>query len=675
MIDHVHAGGFPEFVDLRFDEIALAIARLCGDCLALWVIAAWVLSRTGAPRSFVPLALAFLTISMGIITGVITLLGYIGIYSAYTVSVVLIATAALCWAHLTRWRLLEAPRVFRNGARWNRTWRNMPMIPRCILLFVVAVLLLYGATAALSAPLGFDENAYRLPRIAVWLSTGSIRQFDSGNDRMAYMPVGVELVQAWLVGHFPRNFPFIALAGWLGGLLCILSIAGLVRLLRFTTGALVAAVGLFLVLPNVQAQFMTAQTDLYTSGVFAAGVYFLWRSIVTRKWNGLGGCGLGLACAAKGTAYVLGTGLAIATLIYFWRRSASPRLLGLHLVTLLAFWVIFAMPRHLENYWNFGGPFGPSSRVAEHMSLTTPAGAMEKVVQDSFAWAVQNLQPAANPPIFAAVWRRAMEAAVGITSDEAEGVAFDRSRRTSLKRLLGGDRPDADVVGIGTIPMIVFAAGLLVCMFLPGSSTHRAVAAWPMALGLSVSFLVFSLSFSWQLYSYRLLIPWMPFLCVLAAVLWQRGRKWLKVTFVALLLAQATAVGSGYVQGVQYGYSASFDANSQPFATYRARQGAIMWRLSGELKLVAVATEEQFIGGFFRTGAPLGVVPLSPNQATVLFENIRRTGDRSVAVITSQKNVYVQQGDAAFETSRFTVPGIDSLSFLLVRIGRGYEVE
>jgi hypothetical protein len=86
---------------------------------------------------------------------------------------------------------------------------------------------------------------------------------------------------AWFLGASREGYALLVLPQAIGGILAIGATIALARQSGLGRGPALLAGGLLLGMANVAAQFTAAQTDLFTTGVFAAA-FALWLAAVRR---------------------------------------------------------------------------------------------------------------------------------------------------------------------------------------------------------------------------------------------------------------------------------------------------------------------------------------------------------------------------------------------------------
>lgn len=419
------------------------------------------------------------------------------------------------------------------------------------------VLTALSLIAAWAEPAIFDALTYRLPRMAHWLQEGRIQILATEDARLNFVAGLAEIVGAWLLGAAREGFALIALTQAAGGLLAVGATCGLARVSGLNrTGALLAA-ALLLGMANIVAQFTSVQTDLFTTGLFAAG-FHLWLCAWRRgeiPWIGL--IGVGLALGAKGTVFYLGPGALLWVVYQVWHHRGSARQWIASIAIGAGAVLLLAGPGFLRNARAYGDPLGPAEWVKKHHAGFTSAGDLARKLQwnlgASFA---QNLDPHSQPR----PWRegaRATGLAVAGRLPERDAYTLDGlNRRETLQALvLERATPDADVAAFGGVALGLFAVGAGLALTRLRRPDARLVLVW--AAGVIAFGLFFHAMHQWHPFAFRYLALAAPWIAIVGAwgleKLPLRARR---VAWAVVLLATADVAAHIVLHTHQSGWRA-----------------------------------------------------------------------------------------------------------------------
>lgn len=392
-------------------------------------------------------------------------------------------------------------------------WQELAASPfeRVFVLLLGAVALAFLVLASTAQPVVFDALTYRLSRVGHWLQEGRIVAIETDDARLNYMAVAPDVVMAWLLTGTTAGFHLVALAQAFGGLLALGATIGFARLTGLGRLGALGAAGLLLGLPNVAPQFTSAYTDLFTTGVLAAG-YFLWLAALQRgQGSWLGGAAAGLALGAKGTVVYFAPGLVLATAWLAWRYRASPAAWGRTFGGGVLAVMIFVLPLLVRNQQAYGHLLGPPQFITWHEG----AGSNEKLRLNLVSAFVQLCEPNSQPPWWRAPVRQAGENVMR-SLPEKDPYAFDEiNRRANLEKVYALAAPDADVASTGVLlPALALAAGTVAWRRRRARDAELAL-VWAVALVALVVFLHWRLQ--WHPYLFRFLVLGAPWLAVLGA--------------------------------------------------------------------------------------------------------------------------------------------------------------
>lgn len=440
---------------------------------------------------------------------------------------------------------------------------------------LAGVALVLVVLAVWTRPVVFDALTYRLSRVGHWLQEGRVETIATDDARLNYMPVVPDLLMAWTISSRAEGYAGAAVAQALGGCLALGATYGLARLTGLRRLAALGAAGLLLGLPNVAPQFTSAYTDLFTTGVLAAGFY-LWLAALQRgEGSILGGIAAGLALGAKGTVVYFAPGLLVAVAGLAWRyragRDAWSRTVAAGLIST----VFFLGPVLVRNHQAYGGLLGPRDFVVWHQGEITGWSDTWAKLRLNLSSALAQLgEPNAQPP-----WWRAGIRALGEdlvraqpTSDPYAFNGIDR--RGDLGKIYALPVPDSDVASTGVLlPLLGLLAGLAACLRwkTPGGGLAALWFAMVVCLVVGVH-----ARLQWNPYLYRFLVLGAPWLAVLVA--WgldQTGRLVRLAGWTVVLATTAYGFSGALLWTYQSGWLAA--ASPVQLAGYSRYVGLRQW--------------------------------------------------------------------------------------------------
>ena len=539
----------------------------------------------------------------GVVLGLFGGLGQTGFLATHVV-----VLAAFLAGRSSRWREdLGAGRVLLNGVGRSADTTRTELVLMALLCFVAVVLVVL---AFCTQPVVFDALTYRLSRVGHWLQEGRIGIIGGDDARLNYMPVVPDLVMAWLLTGSASGYGAAAVAQALGGLLALGATVGLTRLMGVGRASALAAACVVLGLPNVAPQFTSAYTDLFTTGVLAAGFY-LWLAALRRgAGSRLGGAAAGLALGSKGTVLYFAPGLLIAVGWLAWRHRAGRAAWTRTMLAAGLAAAVFVLPAAWRNRQAYGGLFGPEEFVVLHHGENPGlAGSLEKLQLNLTSAFVQLLEP--NSQL--AGWRR-MARSVGETVmahlPEQDPYAFEGlNRRANLRKIYDVAAPDADVTSTGVLLPLLGLAAAVTAWFRRKTPGGELALVWSAALAAFVLFLHWRVQ--WHPYLFRFLglaAPWLAALVVwwIQLLPWrERAIAWI-VTGAATLSGFGGALFNTYQSGWPAIVRPAQSAGSFVYESWRAWSAGL--DRPGEPLRPALAVNAP-LAAFYRQETPRRVVP------------------------------------------------------------------
>jgi hypothetical protein len=411
-------------------------------------------------------------------------------------------------------------------SRQARQFFNTPGSDRLLGLGLLMILAGLTAISAWAKPAVVDALTYHLPRIGAWLQDGKIRVLGTTDARLNVVAVLPEIVMAWLVGSMREGYRMVIVAQAIGGIMAVGATVGLARYSGLSRSASILAGGLLLGMANVVVQFTAAQTDLFTTGVFAVSFY-LWLVALRRgECSPLGALGAGLSLGAKGTLVYMAPGALLWVAWLAWHHRL-PWLLWRRTLLLAALGVgLFALPGFVRNDEAYGHVLGPDTWVKKvQPGFDSVSGQLHKVYWNLTSTLAQNFDPQSQP-----YGLRTISLIAGLALDQLLPVKDNYTfpgydRRASLKSVLLRTAPAADLTSFGTVTLLIFSAGSLIALAQWRLSKGRLILVW--ISGVVMFLLFLDVMQSWSPFEFRYFVLVSPWVAIVAA--WgieQVGRQW-----------------------------------------------------------------------------------------------------------------------------------------------------
>jgi hypothetical protein len=503
--------------------------------------------------------------------------------------------------------------------RQARKFFNTPGNDRLLGLGLLLILAGLTAISAWAKPAVVDALTYHLPRIGAWLQEGKIRVLGTTDARLNVVAVLPEIVMAWLVGSMREGFRMVIVAQAIGGIMAVGATIGLARYSGLSRSASILAGGLLLGMANVVVQFTAAQTDLFTTGVFAVSFY-LWLSALRRgESSPLGALGAGLSLGAKGTLFYMAPSALLWVVWLAWHHRL-PWPLWRRTLLLAALGVgLFALPGFVRNYEAYGHVLGPDLWVKKvQPGFDSVPGQLHKVYWNLTSALAQNFDPQSQP-----YGLRTISLAAGLALDQLLPVkdiyAFPGyDRRASLKSVLLRTAPAADCTSFGTVTLLLCSAGSLIALARWRLRTGRLVLVW--SSGVIMFLLFIHVMQSWSPFTFRYFVLVSPWVAIVAA--WgieQVGRQWRLVVWT--LVAAGTLDISWYETA--YARETGWQSIVRPknlvayFAAMRWREWSQSLDHAGDPLLLALPGERP-LAAFYRQWPPR-VVAFKPEPGNNLL--------------------------------------------------------
>jgi hypothetical protein len=418
------------------------------------------LLQLGVAFAAVVIASALALGALGWLSGI----GFLALHvvlAAASVALDLRGQARPRWTRATRLSLARVLSPVLSGS--GRLARGEPALAALL----AVLLLMFGVAAATTAPLNPDSNAYRLPRIALWLEQGHLGRLGGSDPRVDYLAWNADLAMLWPVSFFRVGYPLVQLVSWCGGLLCCAATFALARLVGLGDRLSLLAALALLALPNVATQAFTSQTDLFTAGFVGTALACGLRGLrpdagASRGDVRFAGLALGVAIGAKGTVFYLVPGLVgiLAVAGAVWR--VAPGRIARALALALAWAAPLAAPTYVRNVVFFGNPLAPRAELDRvHARPLDSRGRFAAVNALALGW--QTLDPNSNLPVvrewLRPVFRRGAAALARVAAERPHFTGFTAAFEVHGRSLVRESRLHEDYASPGLLVPLLAGVG------------------------------------------------------------------------------------------------------------------------------------------------------------------------------------------------------------------------
>ena len=414
----------------------------------------------------------------------------------------------------------------RRGKRLPRLQKPAFDSPTDLVLLVLTCVVVAGVLfVALKAPVQtYDSLSYHMSRVAHWAQNRSVAVYVSGIERQNMMGPFAEYVilHTYVLQGGDLLANLIDWSAYLGCILAAAFIAG--RLGAGKRGRLIAA-ACAAGLPMAIAQASSSMTDVVVAFWTLCAIAEIVPALASgnvpwRTWLYLAGA-TGLAILTKTTAFAF----VLPFLLWFGIKvlvSKGLRWTVIRMLPLLALVVAINLPFALRNTQIYGTPLGSHALLEEHANRILTPGVL-------LSNAVRNLSlnfgtPSATINHFTVAVIAKLHKLVGLNVEDPRTTYNHNFSITD--QVMMEDRTGNPV----HLFFILLAAGIAIF----NKKIGRPVRIY--ALAAIVTFLLFSIGNTYQIFGNRLLIPFFLLCAPLVGLVAARWRAWLSLASGFLLV-------------------------------------------------------------------------------------------------------------------------------------------
>lgn len=427
-----------------------------------------------------------------------------------TRSLVAVSWLAICIVGLLWWLILRRrPRQLKPDPLHRE---HLEGSTKALLAVGGLVVLLVAITAILAAPSTQDSMEYHLPRVVMWMSNHSVRFFPTPNYcQLIYGPwAEYAMMHTYLLWGTDRFVNLVEAISLLG---CGIGVSLIAKLLGAGPRGQVLAAVISVTIPSGILEASGPQNTYVVSFWIVSTVAFLISAVDDPGWFNIVCAGLaaGLAIETKGTAYIL---LPFLVLACWWMSSVPTRLQLLRRSAVCLLLVLaINMSQYLRCYTLSGTPTGLPLSFGEVQFTMGHVGMVGRLANSlrNIALHVGTPSNSINSRI-EHVFRVTMQG-MGVNPDDSQATIWGEPfhlNHLSLNEVTAGN----------PLNLVLFVVLIGVIFWKRQWITERKVLLY--ALGIVLSFVLFSALLRWQMWSARYHLPLFVAASALAGVVLEK---------------------------------------------------------------------------------------------------------------------------------------------------------
>ena len=180
-----------------------------------------------------------------------------------------------------------------------------------------------------------DAGSYHVLRSTFWILNRSLDHFTIADSRNLLLPINSEILYAWVI-LFTKRLAFFGFFAFSGYILSILSLYGVLRILKFSMRVRLWCIFMLSSFAGVIVQSTGTETDMIVAGLVFSSIYLYWTALKEKRIVPVffSALAYALALGTKSTAFmaVPGVGLFMLGLGIYYRKKEFYRLFLLFLI-------------------------------------------------------------------------------------------------------------------------------------------------------------------------------------------------------------------------------------------------------------------------------------------------------------------------------------------------------
>lgn len=442
----------------------------------------------------------------------------------------------LCFAGVCLYWMTRARRGERQSENDNEeSSEPLDLSEKIRLCGIIAIVVLTGLTALVSAPNNWDAMEYHMPRLVEWISNHGVQLYPTIDRQQLSMPPFSEYTMLHLDLLYGSD-RLVNLVQWFASVGCIVGVSLVTRLLGGDRRAQIFAAALAATVPAGILGASNVKNDYVLSYWIVLAVYLLlrWRTHQTWPDTLAIAATLSLAIFTKGTAYAFLPLLVLACVATWDWPSVRRILFRLPVIALLL--ICINAPVWVRNYSFSGSIFGlpyfdgagqNSARMFgnSHITLTRSIANLLRGVGLNMA------VPSLRVNAFTTHVLSSCIRLLGVDPNDPSQIVIGQSGLFRPFAVTFASRSEA-MTG-NTLHFLLFVAALLVCFF-AFRKMNRAV-VW-LGAGLVGAFFLYSALLRWSPFNARYQLPLFTLSAVVVALAFSRVLPKVAVTCLTVVL-------------------------------------------------------------------------------------------------------------------------------------------
>lgn len=214
-----------------------------------------------------------------------------------------------------------------------------------------------------------DAGSYHVLRSTFWILNRSLDHFTIADSRNLLLPINSEILYAWVI-LFTKRLAFFGFFAFSGYILSILSLYGVLRILKFSMRVRLWCIFMLSSFAGVIVQSTGTETDMIVAGLVFSSIYLYWTALKEKRIVPVffSALAYALALGTKSTAFmaVPGVGLFMIGLGVYYRKKEFYRLFLLFLIFGTLNFLIFSFYNYVLNFINYGNFIGSPAFLQAH---------------------------------------------------------------------------------------------------------------------------------------------------------------------------------------------------------------------------------------------------------------------------------------------------------------------
>lgn len=354
------------------------------SCL-LVILSSYFITSIIAPRKSL---IGVIYLLIAVFSQIVLTFEILSLFNSINIKCILILNTIFLFLGILIWFIKSRTFWYINTYDFRKKFINSLKLDKTLIFLTIGLIILFTSSFIMCCILPIsnsDALGYHVARSLFWSLQGNLNYFTTADIRNLCSPINTEILYTWILVFIKKDL-FLGIFSFIGYLLSIISICGMLSYIGYTFRKRFWTVAILSSFASVMIEISSTETDIIIAGLICASIYLFWTALRTGKKIPIfmSSLAYALAIGTKTTAFIILPGFCIMVIylcLYFKKYKPVLYLILFGIINFL----LFASYNYIQNYLNFNNFIGSESFITtckNHFGFTGAASSTIKYIFD-----------------------------------------------------------------------------------------------------------------------------------------------------------------------------------------------------------------------------------------------------------------------------------------------------